>query len=221
MVNNKSVFWQALIFTAIVFGIGLLLGFALENNRTSLIKNTLVQSELNILDQQIRNTELDSMNLSCSIATASTFNFADSIYDEAVQLERYDSVSKFTSDLKTLHKRYDLLRTMVWLEGIKIKSRCPNEFHTVIYLYEYDTQDLTVRAEQSAISRVLMELKNKHGTDVLLLPIAGNTNLESMNTIKNHYKIKKLPVIIVDESTVIDELPTVEELESTIFQSHK
>ncbi len=221
MVNSKHAFWQALIFALIVFVFGMFIGFYLENARVERVQNALLVTEINTLDEQVRNSIIENTKIGCNISTKSTFEFADKIYNEATRLELYDSSSKFTSELKTIHKKYDLLRMMLWEESQTIREKCPNKFHTAIYLFTYDTQDIALRSKQTVFSRILIELKEKHGSDVLLIPIAADLNISSVELIKQVYNVTSLPAIIVDERKVITQLPTYEELEKDIFQSNK
>ena len=122
MVNSKHAFWQALVFTVIVFGMGVLIGFSLEGYRFDKSQLNLINSEINILDEQVRNRIVEDFNVSCELAKESLFVFADDVYQEALQLEDYDSASKFTNSLFVLHKRYDLLRTILWAEAVKLKK---------------------------------------------------------------------------------------------------
>jgi hypothetical protein len=219
MVNSKHAFWQALIFTVIVFGIGLLIGYYIENTRTNKVEINILNSETNLLDEQLRSENIRTLSDDCNISKESMFRFADNIYEEAQQLEQYESQSKFTETLKILHKRYDLLRVMLWVESVNSKEKCSSDFHTLVYIYEYAPEEISKKAEQAALSRLLLDMKNNNGNKILLIPIAGNLDLESINVIKNQYKINKLPVLIVDEKVVIRELPTYEELEKLIFRS--
>ena len=139
MVNSKHAFWQALVFAIILFGIGLILGFFLESYRADKVQFNLIDSEINILDDQLRNKIIGDFDIDCDIAVQSNFDFADKIYSEALKLEKYDSASK-TSDgsFFILHRRYDLLRVLLWTESIELRERCNEDFHTVVYLYDYN-----------------------------------------------------------------------------------
>ena len=219
MVNSKSSFWLALIFTAAVFLVGMLLGATFEGMRSRGLQTNLINSETNLIDQQLRNRAFTNFNINCDAAVKDLFVFADRIYEEAVQLERYDSASKFDSTPKILHKRYDLLRMMLWSESIEIKKECSSNFHTLVYIYKYDDEDVDVSAEQSFYSRFLAEFKGEHPDDVLLIPFAGDTGLDSVNLVLGSYNITEsdLPVIIVDEKTIIREVITSDELENIVF----
>lgn len=221
MVNSKHVFWHAFIFAIVVFAIGVFFGFFLEGTRITKVEDALTHSETALLDEQLRNRVVEHFDVGCDIARNSTFSFADAIYNEALTLEKYDSSSKFRDELKFIHKRYDLLRMMLWLESIQLRKNCKNDFHTVIYLFAYDSDDLAVRARQGAISRVLVDLKEKYGGQILLIPIAANLNLEAVYLVAESYNITSLPAIIIDESKVIRDLVPFEDIETVVFKSNK
>ena len=107
---------------------------------------------------------------------------------------------------------------MLWIRGIEIKENCQEDFHTITYLFEYASEDIAQIARQASISHLLVDLKNKYGSEILLIPIAGNIELESVQIIKDKYEISDLPAIIVDEKKVIKNEITLEELEDIVFE---
>lgn len=216
---SKDAFWQAFIVAAAIFGIGVILGFFLEAGRTSSVEYNLLKSEINVLDEQLREQLNSQLEISCPLAIDSMFSFADSIYGEAQQLEKYDSSAKFTKSIEILHKRYDLLRMLIFAESIKLKNRCKSDFHTLLYLYDYKTENVEQQAEQAFFSRLLLEEKGKHPDKILLLPVAANLNLSSVELIKQKYNVIKFPAIIVDGNTVIGNVVTSSELERQIFNA--
>ena len=223
MVGGKHVFWQALVFTIFVFLIGLMLGTFLEVNRSDRIQSQLMESEINLLDAQLREQTTKHFSFDCSSQIESSFSFADKIYDEAVRLERYDSASKFLDGLKTVHKRYDLLRLILWIEAVELKEKCPDQFHTVVYLYKYDVDDVDINSRQAFFSRLLLDTKNANPDKILLIPIAANLDLDSIDLVLMNYGLTQdaLPAIIVDEEEVISDIISLEELRNVIFDSNK
>ncbi len=217
MVNNKNVFWQALVFTIIIFLFGVMIGFFLESNRSEKVERVLLNSEINLLDEQIRGRSIDDFEVDCSLATNSTFEYADKIYSEAVNLEEYDSASKFRDSMKILHKRYDLLRMILWSESMNLRERCNNDFHTVVYFYSYQSEDVDLRAKQLFYSRLLADLKSEHPDEVLLIPIAADMDLASVNLVMEKYGIENIPSILIDEKTIIEDIITLEDLEKKAF----
>ncbi len=218
--QNKNVFIQSLAVTIIIFLTGLVIGFAIESNRVDRAQLALTNAEMSLLDEQIRNLNIGAFNISCDLAIESTFKFADRTYEEARLLEKYDSSNKFTSELLTAHKRYDLLRTLLWAHTIEINRKCASQFHTVVYLFDYGTEDIDQRARQAAISRMLSDLKMRHGGSILLIPIASNLELESIELIKSKYGISRAPAIIIDERKVVTKDVTLSEMEDIIFEQN-
>jgi len=218
MVNSKHAFWQALVFTGIIFGIGLMLGFFLENSRANSIERNIFNSELNLLDDELRNRVITDFEVDCDTAKQSTFDFANKIYEEAIILEEVDGASNFM-DLFEVHRRYDLLRTTVWLESIELRKNCGDLFHTFVYFYEYQTEDIDISSQQLFYSRLLFDLKLKYPDEVILIPVAGNTELSSIELILKEYGIEELPVIIIDEEHIISGFPTFKELENYLKDS--
>ena len=215
--GSKSVFWQALVFTVIIFGVGLLLGYYLESSRASKVELNLLNSEVALLDEQIRGRIIEDSNVSCEVAIGSTFAFADKIYGEALALEKYDSSSKFNKEIMiVLHKRYDILRMMLWDESLKLKKRCPS-FHTVIYLFEYSPENIEIKGRQGYFSNLLLDVKNNNPGKILLIPIAANLDLASIDVAMEIYGINELPSIIIDEKKVVNNIITLEEIEKMIF----
>jgi len=219
MVSSKHAFWQALVIALAVFGIGIVAGFFLESYRADTVKLTLLDSEIRVLDEQLRDRVIEQGNVSCALAQESLFDFADRIYQEAQKLEAYDSSSKFSGSFLILHRRYDLLRTLLWQDSVRLSARCQSSFHTVVYLYEYNPDGVEMRARQSYYSRMLGEIKEQYGKQVLLIPVATNMNLSSVDMLLAAHDVHTSPVIFIDDQYVVSTLITRDELERIIFFS--
>jgi hypothetical protein len=207
--SSKHVFWQALLLTLVVFILGMFLGIAYEGNKLNEINDYYDISEISLMDA-FALSNLGSS--SCEILINAHLEFADKIYDEAFLLEQYEDSGKITDGLKLAHKKYDLLRTILWIETIKTLDTCEGNFSTVIYLYEYETDDLTQKANQKVWSRILFDLKQEKGSEVLLIPIAADSNLVSLNSIIEEREISEFPVVIVNNEHTIYRLNSVEEI---------
>jgi hypothetical protein len=221
MVNSKHSFWIAFVFTIIIFSLGLIFGYFIEHNRSDSVEFSLMRSEITLTDEQIRNDQIFNSEVSCEIAEKNTFEFADRIYNEAVKLEEYDSRSTFGRVLKTVHKRYDLMRVMLYNEGKYLREECNSSIHVVVYFFSYDEQDVDVRAQQTAYARVLTDLKEEFHSEILLVPIAGNLELSSVDLIMDEYNITKMPSILIDDGIVVDDINELSNIENIVFDSNK
>ena len=217
--NRKHVFWQALLSAALIFGIGLLLGVVLEDSRSRGVETILLGSEINVLDSQLLGQVSNMFNVSCDVSTESLIEFTDSIYEEAKLLEEYDASSQLTGTLEILHRRYDLLRVLVWMQAIDLKENCGRDFHTVVYIFQYKDPGVGTRSTQSVFSKFLEELKAKYGSDLILIPIAGDLELGSVELIKKQYNIEDYPAVILNEDKVVRDLIELKDIEGLMIGS--
>ena len=218
MVNPKNAFWQALLSAAIIFGVGILLGVFLENSRSQSIEATLINSEVSVADQQLISQITDNLEIDCNLAVNNTIALADKIYEEASLLEKYDKSSELTGTLKLVHRKYDLLRTGLWLHSINIKNKCKSDFHTLVYIYQYQDVPISTASRQTVFANYLREIKSSYKDKIILIPIAGDTDLFSLNLIKDKFSIKDYPVIILDEKRIIKDVESLTSIESILEQ---
>ena len=216
--SQKNAFWVALILSVFVFAGGILLGFMLENWRTSEVQNFYAQSELSLLDVKIQNELFSFSSVNCEDAIYENVNFANEIYNEARLLDKYEQASRLSDALVLQHKKYDLLRTLFWINSIKLKARCNASYHNVVYLYDYNNPRLDIKAKQQVFSNILLDTKQEKGNSVMLIPIAGDNNLTSISLMMKTYNIteEELPVILIDEKFKITEIEKPEDIEKLL-----
>lgn len=203
--SQKNVFWEALIIAIFIFGSGLLLGFFLEGNRVANISQQYERSEISLLDVKIQTESFDLKGISCEELVSENILFGDRIYEESRMLDRYESANKLTGIIAEYHKKYDLLRALFWINSMKIKERCGNQFNTIVYLYDYNAEKIEEVSKQSVFSKYLFQLKERYGNKILLIPIAKNLNLKSIEFLIKKYNVTDVSVII-DEKKVITEI---------------
>ncbi len=209
--NKKHAFWQAFFVAVLVFAVGMVLGVYLEQMRTDSIAIDFYDSEISLYDSYALSSLIDSEEISCDELRDASVTFADKIYEEALLLENYDNSNKITRASKILHKKYDLLRTIYWINIIELRKRCDN-INSVVYLYEYETEDVAKTSEQIIWSRILRDLKDEDGERFVLIPIAADQGLVSLNALVHEYKIEEFPVVIINEDIVIYNLRSTENL---------
>ena len=210
--DKRHVFWQALLVTALIFSLGIVFGIYIEQIRADESNILFINSESSLFDTIALISYLDNENISCKELISSQIIFADKIYGEAKLLEEYDESSKITDSLKAVHKKYDLLRTILWINSIKVKEKCSG-FNIVVYLYEYNSDDISVKSKQGIWSKVLADLKGIEGNKLILIPIAVDNDVTTLSIMLNHYNIKEYTVVIINEEIVITDVSPAEELE--------
>lgn len=214
--SNKHVFWEALLVTVLIFSLGILIGFSVEKSRINVVETYYAQSEVSLADIMVLQKLSDLEKYSCKGLIDANIDFTDKIYNEAIILEDYENANLMNEDLKLSHKKYDLLRTFVWANTLKIFEKCSEEFTPVIYLYEYNTEDLDKKATQKVWSRILYDLKQAEQDKIILLPIAVDNNLSSIDAMVSNFNIEKFPCVVIGNEKVVYELTTAEEIQSII-----
>lgn len=212
--SQKNAFWVALILSVFVFAGGILLGFMLENWRTSDVQNFYAQSEISLLDVKTQNELFSLSDINCPDAIKANIDFADRVYGEAKLLEKYEQSSRLSDALVLQHKKYDLLRALFWINSVELKKRCNANYHTIVYLYDYDNPRLDIKAKQQVFSNILQSIKQTEGDNVMLIPMAGDNNLVSISLMMKTYNIteQELPVILIDEKTKITQIESIDDI---------
>jgi len=195
-------FLEALIFTIALFAIGFFMGFVIEQARNNELHSYYSNTEnaLNNLQEQ-----LDISNLgkyTCSELIERNFDIGDQIYTQALIFDRYENSAIFTKNqLIDEHRKFDILRTLFWINSIKIKDRCGSEvFDTLVYLYDYQSEVIEDVAKQKVMARVTLEIKQDSKNSIILIPIAKNLNISELNSmIKDYDSINESTLLILNE----------------------
>lgn len=213
MVKTRYIILEALLVSVFIFTFGILVGIFIENARTNSLEQNSIEIETNILDAKLLSDLIDSSD--CNLAIKENIAFADNVFGEAILLNKYEESNQLTESVKLQHKKYDLLRAIIWVNSIKIKERCNTNYHNVVYIYKYEHVNLNDNAKQAAMSNLLSEIKAEKGDQILLLSFSGDNDLPSINLLRDKYNItqEELPVILIDEKTKITNIQTKSELE--------
>jgi len=211
--NQKYVFLYALIITLIIFNFGIFMGYMLETSRLNKINKLYLQAEMDLLDQRIQKDALDLLDLDCEMLVNENIKFGNKIYEEALLIGRYEDANIISNDLIFQHKRFDLLRTLFWVNSIRIKQKCSSNYHNVIYFYKYNDPLLEQKSKQMFFSNLLKEIKDKQGNKIMLIPLAADNDIPSITLLLEKYNIDELPAILIDENVKITEVKSLEDIE--------
>jgi hypothetical protein len=171
------------------------------------------KAEIQIINLESQQNALLPSDERCINAIQDNINFADKIYQDALTTEKYETENKLTNSLKIEHKNYDALRTLLWTNSINLKERCNATYHIVVYLYEYEPKTVEEKAKQQVFSNYLEQLKEAKGNSIILIPIARNLGIDSLNMLQEKYEINQT-IILVDEKLKISEIDSLGEIES-------
>ncbi len=209
--KNRRTFLEAFIFTIMVFVFGILIGMNIESKNVNEMNEAYLNSQVTMFDMYLASNFIDE-NSTCDFIKEESIKLANRIYKEAELLEKYEEFSEIFDDIKIVHRKYDVLRTMLWDISGSMINKCSN-YNLVVYLYEYETKELTQQAYQNTWSKFLGEIKKEYGDEIILVPIAVNQELVSLDTILSEYEIDKYPVVIVNNEVLFYDIPQKAEFE--------
>ena len=217
--SKKHVFWEALMMTIVVFLGGLFLGMMIESNNSNKVSQLYLESDISLTDASALSSLSSTSEYDCETIKNNNIDFANRVYEEAVILEDYQNAGRLmTETMEILHRKYDLLRTLIWSSNKESLERCSN-YNILVYLYEAENEDLQTQAKQNVWSKILYEVKKENKDNVLLIPIAVDQNLTSLDLIVSEYKIDTYPAIIINNNNVLTEIDNAKQIESLLLNN--
>ena len=211
--NQKWVFLKALFVTLVVFNIGIYMGYKLEASRADKINEIYLGSEMMLLDQNLQRQAFEIIDLNCDLAVQANIDFGDKIFEEALgTIHSYEQANRINNAIIFQHKRFDLLRTLFWLNSIKIKEKCGSDYHNVVYFYDYLDPSAQQKGKQDFFSNLLGEIKEIKGNEVMLIPIAGDNDIASLDILINQYGITEFPTILIDEEIKVTNVESIDDI---------
>lgn len=202
-IKKKQYFIEALMFTLIIFLIGFLMGFNIEEKRNFYLDESYseIQNLLNNLRGEINNSD----SLSCEGIIKNNSEIGNKIYEQAFLFAKYEDAAIITKkQIVKDHKRFDELRTLFWINSIAIKEKCGEAtLKTIVYLYDYPAESAEERAKQAVMSSIALNIKELNETNVLI-PIAKNLGAEQLNKLISNYTINDSAIIIINEKEIYD-----------------
>jgi hypothetical protein len=213
----KKVFLKTLALTLVVFIIGLYAGILFDNLRLEEVKSRLTEidnlwNDARLLQSYIQRFSNDNVSSYCDFLIEENLKSGDRIYEEGSKVEEYEKTNRFTPALVQEKERYALLDLQFWLNSIDLKKICNANYSTVIYFYSQYNKTV----EQGFQDRVLLELKQKCGPQIIYITFPADMDIATIEVIKNIYKIEEIPAVMINESNVLYSPVTMRELEKYI-----
>jgi len=212
----KRIFLKTLALTLLVFIIGFYAGILFDNLRLEETKSRLTQidnlwNDARLLQSYIQRLS-DNKSFNCNVLLEELLKSGDKIYKEGTKVEENEKVNRFTPTIVIERERYALLDLQFWLNSIDLKKTCNASYSTVIYFYSYYNKTV----EQGFQDRVLFDLKEKCGSQIIYITFPSDMDISTIEVIKDIYDIQKTPAILINESVVLYSPISMRELEKYV-----
>jgi len=212
----NRVFIQAAILSLFIFLIGIMVGVWLDNYRLAAIRSSLSEADLNSYDARLLNSYLQRFGKDyCNVALEQNLVYNDRIYQQGKNIEGKLDSSTFTPEIQQEWRRYTLLQVQFWLNSIELKDKCNFDYHTVVHLFRQKNATVQENINNKILSTQLLELKEKCGRKMMLIPITVDTDLIVVDAISKQFNLTDYPDVIVDESSIFHQ-PSKESLNTLL-----
>lgn len=219
MVVQKDVFWKAAVLAVIIFGLGVLLGYVVEEWRFSRLEQDtrILESEWEDVRLQSEYYKLfDPTKENCAAAIDKNIEFADRVYWQSRQYADYKKATKIAPKLAFLEeKRHVLLRLQFWLNSVYLKDKCDADYINIVYFYA-SRPTPEQEGKQDVQAGVLHELKMRYSADVMLIALPTDFDVSLIDIMLEQYTIDSIPAVLIDERFELEGVSSVEDIEEYI-----
>ena len=213
-----SVFTKAFVLTAVVFAVGLFVGIWLDNSRVQDFSEAIGRQDISFNDARLQNLYYQTFSNDsefCDAASKSNLDFSYKIYSEGKELEKFEKVNRFASQIIQEKKRYALLQIQFWLNSVYLKEKCGKNYTTLLYFYSH--YDESLGNDQNIQGQIILDFINRCGPEKFLsMPLPIDLDMGMVNLLKEKYGITKAPAILINEKILLEGLQSKDELEKYV-----
>jgi len=205
VVLRKHYFLITFIITMILFISGIFVGIRLDIAKSDDIHDRYRQTELDWYDIQLQTEyyQVYPVENECDVSIQNNLAFADKVYLRGQEIERYEAQQKVFLELQQDKVEYGLLKFQFWLNAVRIRDVCDANYVTVMYFYK-DVPTGVEEIQQNAMSSILFDLKQELGSDMVLVPLAIDLNVDSIDLLTSELGITTVPSISINEELVLN-----------------
>ncbi|MBT3940474.1 hypothetical protein HOD83_00270 [Candidatus Woesearchaeota archaeon] len=189
----------------ILFISGIFVGIRLDIAKSDDIHDRYRQTELDWYDIQLQTEyyQVYPVENECDVSIQNNLAFADKVYLRGQEIERYEAQQKVFLELQQDKVEYGLLKFQFWLNAVRIRDVCDANYVTVMYFYK-DVPTGVEEIQQNAMSSILFDLKQELGSDMVLVPLAIDLNVDSIDLLTSELGITTVPSISINEELVLN-----------------
>jgi hypothetical protein len=209
----RSIYFETFVISTLIFLAGIMFGIWLDNYRLSNIRQSLLAESI-FWDDILFLSKSSSLFAKdfCDKALELNLLYNQRIYERGKEIEQAIRKDIFLPEMKEELKRYTLMQVQFWMNSIELRERCNYTYHTVVHLQEFYPKNFEAISDNRAQANIMLNLKERCGSKIMLIPVNVDLNLTSVDAILSRYEIKKFPAVIIDEKYIFQGLTSFETL---------
>lgn len=200
---EKSRYWMAAVFTAMIFAFGLSVGMLAEQQRTKYVTEQYQEQSNEYESLQLQYAYLTSLSAeseNCPALQYSLNIYIQHLEDTRLKLENYhESSSQINkAEFDTLKRQYILAEIKAWMFTQKVQESC-NETNLVTLL-NFHSQECS-RCDDEGM--ILSYFKDIFKDKLMIFSIDMDYTNEPMVTLlKKTYEVDSYPTLIIDNQKI-------------------
>jgi hypothetical protein len=206
----------ALIITALIFTVGILIGSGLSEERIKFMTENIEEQRIEYESLQMQLLYLTGQEeKNCEVLLKSLERNIYDLENSRVKLENYIAGDEDAS-FSLVKRDYMLTEIRYWLLAKEVEEVCPNDAVNVLFFYEMDE----VCGDCSAQGYILTYLKDIFGENFLVFSLDVGFDEPMIQILKEGYGVDELPAIVFGNE-VFNGLVEKEELIQEFCDKHQ
>jgi hypothetical protein len=206
----------ALVITALIFTVGILIGLGLSEERINFMSESIGEQQIEYESLQMQLLYLTGQEeKNCEVLLKSLERNIYDLENSRVKLENY--IAGDESESFDLVKRdYMLTEIRYWLLANEVEEVCASDAVNVLFFYEKDE----VCGDCSTQGYILTYLKDRLGENFLVFSLDVGFDEPMIQILKEGYGVEELPAVVFDNVT-FNGLAEKEELFKEFCDKHR
>lgn len=197
----KGKYWLAFVITALIFILGMMLGFLMEGRRADYLQNQARDQKLDFISLQLQYQLISelSQQKNCPAVTSTFENYLKDLMRTEERLLGYQKeavINKNEFDL--LKQEYAQAQVNYWILAKKTKEICKNDFVTILYFYGPSENCKDCDNQGFVLTYLKQKLKDK----VLIFSFDSNFAEKEplIDLLIKTYGVKEYPSVVIDDN---------------------
>lgn len=193
---SRARYVAAAIITAIIFLLGMFVGFTVEGKRVNVMQDMYVEQQVNFASSQMQYNYLQSSGeLNCPAVYTVFYNNIKDLDTARIRLETFRQDSKLnTESFELLKREYTLEELRYWMLAEQAKKVCSQDLVRVLYFYSTDDECPSC-SEQGF---VLDYLKKLFGDKLLIFALDAKLDEPMIGVLMKQYNVTSFPGIVIE-----------------------
>jgi hypothetical protein len=193
---NTARYIAAAVITAVVFLLGMFVGFTVEGKRVNIMQDMYVDQQVKFTSSQLQYNYLSSGGeLNCPALYTIFYSNIKDLDQARIRLENFRQDSTInTASFDLLKREYTLEELRYWMLAEQARKVCGQDIVRVLYFYSTD-EECPHCSEQGF---VLDYIKKLFGDRILIFAVDSKLDEPMVGVLMKQYNVTSYPGIVIE-----------------------